>query len=166
MFDLTKLKKNIDNLRQLDEQAWDKICRGCGLCCLAKVIEEDHKIYFSHCTCGQFNLKSRGCNCYLKRLCQPNCQKLTLKHIIDGKLIPDSCAYVERIFGPAKFPAIIDWKNVIPVETLDGIDWTTITDNVIPSSVYWSARYNFGDKIFPGYSNISRALNEYIQKRK
>lgn len=163
MWDIKKLKKNIDDLRKLDNASWDKICHGCGLCCLAKVVEEDEKIYYSYCTCGQFNLKTRRCNCYMQRLCQSNCQKLTLRHILDGKLIPDSCAYVERIFGPAKFPALINWDDVFAVETLVGRDLETISNNVIPSSLFWSARYNFGDEMFPGYSEIYARLNAYIQ---
>lgn len=165
MLDIKQIKKNIENLKKLSPQQWDKICKNCGLCCLAKV-EDDNRLYYSSYTCQHFDLKTKKCNCYRDRLTNSNCQKLTMNHIIDGKLIPDNCAYVEKIFGPAKYQTVLDWSRIRNIDCADDKNISTITGNIIPSSIYWSARYNFGDAVFPGITEIKSTLWDHIQNTK
>lgn len=163
MNDVNQIKKNIEELRKLSPEAWDKICKNCGLCCLAKV-EDDKQLYYSNYTCQHYDLKNKRCNCYGQRLTNSNCAKLTLKHIIDGKLIPDNCAYVEKIFGKAKYQTILDWSKIKNIDCTDDENIPKITSNIIPSSIFWSARYNFGDAVFPDVSQIKAIIRQYISE--
>ncbi|MDR0726533.1 MAG: hypothetical protein LBF37_00550 [Rickettsiales bacterium] len=161
MLDINQIKKNIDELNKLSPQAWDKICKNCGLCCLAKV-EDDNQLYYSNYTCQHFDLKTRKCNCYRQRLTNSNCQKLTMKHIIDGKLIPDNCAYVEKIFGKAKYQTILDWSKIQNIDCTKDENIPKITSNIIPSSVFWSARYNFQNSVLPGITETKSLIRQYM----
>lgn len=153
MLDIEKIKKNIAKLEKLSPTEWDKICKRCGLCCLNKIDDAGH-IYYSNYTCQHFDLKSKCCNCYRQRLKCANCEKLTLAHILEGRLMPDSCAYAERIFGPAKYTPTFDWQQIKNINSVSFKNAHKITTSVISSSIYWSARYNFGNDMFPGYDEI------------
>lgn len=164
MYDIKKLKQNIDKLKKLDEASWDKICKNCGLCCMTKVEDDDDKIYYSNYACPHFDIKSKKCKCYDCRLKNDSCQKITLEHILAGRSMPDSCAYVEHVFGPAKFPADIDWSSTKNISDLDFDDMELITTDLIPTSFLWSARYNLGNEIFPNYESVIAELSEHIKK--
>jgi len=62
--------------------------------------------------------------------------------ILEGKLLPASCGYVEYIFGPAPFPANIDFEMVWPISDAEMASMTfdNVKREIIPVSVLWNWR--------------------------
>lgn len=138
MFDIDRIKKNIQQLNALSPDAWDAICKNCGVCCLYK-INIDGKTHYSRYACNHCDLRTKLCKRYKERLTDDNCIKITLRDIVAEKCLPDSCAYVEFIFGPADTPADINWneikQNAASFQKMensvfkDSTSWITHTDN-------------------------------------
>ncbi len=140
MFDTDTIKKNISEMAALSPADWDAICKNCGICCLYK-INVNGETKYSRYACQHCDLKTKLCKRYQERLTDDACIKITLRDVIAEKCLPDSCAYVEKIFGPADTPAQVDWdeikqnagsfeqmeKSVFPEST----SWITHTDKKI-----------------------------------
>lgn len=111
MFDIDTIKKNIQKLAAMSPEQWDTICKNCGVCCLYK-INIDGKTYYSKYACKHCDLKTKLCKRYQERLADDSCVKISLRDIIADSGLPDSCAYVEKVFGPANDPITIDWDQI------------------------------------------------------
>jgi uncharacterized cysteine cluster protein YcgN (CxxCxxCC family) len=106
-----EIRENIKKLQSLNQKEWEQICKGCGICCLNK-IEFSNRMYFSAVACDHLNTETKRCDCYECRLLLSSCGKVDIRALLESRQMPDSCAYAERIFGPAKYPAIVDWAKV------------------------------------------------------
>lgn len=130
-----------DKLARISPAEWDAICKRCGICCLIKVKINTQTLYLRRC-CDKFNPKTRECGVYETRLGNSCCRKVDMDVILAGKLLPASCGYVEYIFGPAPFPARVDFSSVRPISSaqLEKISSKELLKDVISGSLSWSAR--------------------------
>jgi len=143
-------QERANRLARMTPAEWDAICKRCGICCLEKLAvafdDESEKspddmdtIYLKRC-CNYFNTKTKRCEIYPKRLDAPNCNKVDMNVILEGKLLPASCGYVEYIFGPAPFPANVDFNKVRPIDDDKVVHMTVaeVEKEIIAGSLLWN----------------------------
>ena len=83
-------------LEQMDQQEWESLCDGCGLCCLQKLEDEDDpaSIYYTRVACKLLDLNSCRCSDYENRRKQvPDCVQLTPATAAEFAWLPPTCGY-------------------------------------------------------------------------
>jgi uncharacterized cysteine cluster protein YcgN (CxxCxxCC family) len=83
-------------LEQMDQQEWESLCDGCGLCCLQKLEDEDDaaSIYYTRVACKLLDLNSCRCSDYPNRRKQvPDCVQLTPATASEFAWLPPTCGY-------------------------------------------------------------------------
>jgi len=85
----------IKTLEEMSDSEWERLCDGCGRCCLEKLEDEETgKIYFTHVGCRLLDADSGACRDYLNRSARvPDCVRLTSKNVREITWLPPSCAY-------------------------------------------------------------------------
>ena len=59
-------------------EEWEKLCRGCGECCLEKIEDERGTIFYTLKPCRYLDIETRQCRIYDNRfVINPECVKLT-----------------------------------------------------------------------------------------
>lgn len=139
-------QKCADELAHMTSAEWDTICKQCGICCLSKYPffpdpESNFMttVFLKQC-CEKFDLKNCKCSVYQTRLSVPHCEKVDMNLILNTKTLPASCGYVEYIFGPAPFPAHVDFSQVHPVPYDEEPTAEQFEKDMIKESVLWSVR--------------------------
>jgi len=83
------------SLAEMDQSEWERLCDGCGKCCLHKLEDEDTgELHFTRVACRYLEESSCRCREYAdrKRL-QPECLVLTVKEPETFDWLPETCAY-------------------------------------------------------------------------
>ena len=82
-------------LDQMTPSEWERLCDGCGKCCLHKLEYVDSgKIEVTNVACRLLDTDSCRCTDYRnRRRYVPDCIKLTPKRILALKWLPRTCAY-------------------------------------------------------------------------
>jgi uncharacterized cysteine cluster protein YcgN (CxxCxxCC family) len=98
-------------LDALTRTEWEKLCDGCGRCCLIKLEDEDTgAIYPTSVCCKLLDRESSRCRDYRHRRAHvPDCIRLTLEKLKKIRWLPPTCAYVLRAAGkplPAWHPLL------------------------------------------------------------
>ncbi|GHT01392.1 hypothetical protein FACS189421_14030 [Bacteroidia bacterium] len=156
--------KKLTELAKMSQAEWDSLCNNCGICCLGSLSESQEldqgTRQYTMMSCPNLD-KNRKCNIFCTKRAQGKdalCHKFNLKSIVLGKSQQDSCPYVEYVFGPADFPAVVDWAKVtsekdlkrmiaefgLPQDMADALRYKFIMENIAPESVLWRVRYNSG----------------------
>ena len=106
-------KKKVEELKNMSTEQWESLCKGCGLCCLCKISFNDSETLYTNVHCSNLNPITKSCSIYKDRLNirSADCKKIDINIILNGKLIPRTCGYVEYVFGPAPFKIHLDWRT-------------------------------------------------------
>lgn len=98
-------------LAQLDDEEWESLCDGCGLCCLQKLEdEEDGSVYYTRIACKLLDLNSCQCTDYAARQKQvPDCIRLTPEQAHEFRWLPPTCAY--RLVNEGK--DLLPWHHLV-----------------------------------------------------
>ncbi len=88
-------------LSSLTQSEWEKLCDGCGRCCLVKLEDEDNgKIHYTSVACKLLDEHSCRCVQYKgRKSLVPDCVRLTLEKLTKIQWLPPSCAYRLRFEG-------------------------------------------------------------------
>jgi len=77
----------------MNEEEWELICNGCGICCFEKV-NVDGEIKVTDISCSYLNPYNHKCTIYNKRFkVNPKCLKLTPDNIHLKTWLPETCGY-------------------------------------------------------------------------
>ncbi len=95
----------------LDSTQWERLCDGCGKCCLHKLADEDSgELYYTRVSCRYLDDSSGRCRDYRRRLLLvPDCIRLTPDMAEDFDWLPATCAYRLRARGE-RLP---DWHPLL-----------------------------------------------------
>lgn len=80
----------------MSEQEWEKLCDGCGRCCLHKVEDAaDAQVYFTAIACRFLDIPTCRCTCYGERRHKNHsCLRLTPDTDSSSfRWLPETCAY-------------------------------------------------------------------------
>lgn len=82
-------------LSEMTTDEWESLCDGCGLCCLAKLEDEDTgDVWYTDLVCPWMNLETGRCTTYENRLEKvPECLNLSADSIERYDWLPRTCAY-------------------------------------------------------------------------
>jgi uncharacterized cysteine cluster protein YcgN (CxxCxxCC family) len=85
-------------LTDLTRSEWERLCDGCGRCCLIKLEDDDTGAIYPTSVCCQLLDPDTGlCGNYSnRRKYVPDCVRLTLKKLENIRWLPPTCAYVLR----------------------------------------------------------------------
>ena len=98
-------------LKSLTPTEWERLCDGCGRCCLVKLEDEDTgDIHFTNVACRLLDHASCRCRDYPGRQREvPDCVRLTPANVEELPWLPVTCAYRLRSEGkdlPAWHPLV------------------------------------------------------------
>lgn len=82
-------------LDEMNQQEWESLCDGCGLCCLTKLQDDEtEEIVYTRVICPYSDLETGQCTDYANRSTNvPTCVQLTRERVAEFDWLPDSCAY-------------------------------------------------------------------------
>jgi uncharacterized cysteine cluster protein YcgN (CxxCxxCC family) len=82
-------------LDEMTPSEWERLCDGCGRCCLVKLEDEDTgDIYLTRLACGLLDIKSCRCSDYENRQKKmPDCISITPEQVRTLSWLPPTCAY-------------------------------------------------------------------------
>jgi uncharacterized cysteine cluster protein YcgN (CxxCxxCC family) len=88
-------------LAELSRAEWEKLCDGCGKCCLHKVEEEDSgAIHATNVACRLLDRHTGRCSNYRgRRAYVPDCVSLSARNVDRLSWLPATCAYRLRSEG-------------------------------------------------------------------
>lgn len=98
-------------LAELNQEEWESLCDGCGLCCLQKLEDEaDSGIYYTNVACQLLDLDTARCSNYPERqTIVPDCIQLTPSHADAYRWLPTTCAY--RLVSEGK--DLLYWHHLV-----------------------------------------------------
>lgn len=82
-------------LADMTDQEWERLCDGCGKCCLHKLQDADHeeRVYYTHVACELLDLETCRCRHYEQRFRYVS-DCLDLRSDAEAVYwMPESCAY-------------------------------------------------------------------------
>ena len=134
--------QRVAQLRRMTPAEYDAICKRCGICCLHKVEVTYGKIFYLNQCCQHLNPETRQCDIYANRLqARPGrCDKVTPEIAIAAEVVPQSCGYVEYIYGPSPVVINPDFSGIKPVSDARferGLALGLGGRNIIAESVNW-----------------------------
>ncbi len=82
-------------LEEMDQQEWESLCDGCGLCCLNKLEDwETGEVVFTSVRCRLMDAQTCRCCDYENRQeIVPECIQLTPAAVDEIAWLPPTCAY-------------------------------------------------------------------------
>jgi len=98
-------------LDELSSEEWEKLCDGCGRCCLKKFADEDsNEISYTRVVCRYFDEQTSLCGNYAARTeLVADCLDVREMNLQVSTWMPDSCAYRLRFNGEELF----DWHPLL-----------------------------------------------------
>ena len=98
-------------LEQLNQEEWESLCDGCGLCCLHKLEDEDtNEVHYTDVACRLLDRHECCCTNYPQRQqLVDDCLVLNVEDIPNFHWLPSTCAY--RLLAEEK--PLYDWHPLI-----------------------------------------------------
>jgi len=92
-------------LVELNDEQWEALCDGCGLCCMHKFEDEDTgEVLFTNVACRLFDADTCRCRDYAQRSMQvPECMQVRQFKAEQFGWLPETCAYRLRYEGKPLF---------------------------------------------------------------
>lgn len=177
-----EIKLRILEMAQLKDDAWESLCKGCGICCLLKHSRREGT-YYTGVACNSLDLETKRCTIYSKRLKHGiTCRKVDLAAVLRSGLLPDTCGYIEYIYGKSDKKINVDFKKIMheqdlskPVVDLSGLEFSNASvhpykyrtvpgpwDFIIKDSLKWRER---SMELREKYEDFSRELLIKMQKQ-
>lgn len=99
------------SLEQMTTEEWEKLCDGCGRCCLEKLEDENSgKVFYTSVACRYLDTWSCRCLEYQNRFHNvPDCLVINPKVIREISWLPKTCAYRRVIEGKN----LEDWHPMV-----------------------------------------------------
>lgn len=129
------------SLAELNEQEWEQVCDGCGLCCLHKLEDEDDgKVYYTDVACAYLDTNTAQCSDYPNRKTNvPHCLHLTPYNIHDMNWLPETCGYRRLHLKqdlPNWHPLITGSAKTVPVSVAGRcVSETTVTEDELAERI-------------------------------
>lgn len=91
----------VKGLTEMSPEEWDRLCDGCGRCCLIKLEDEDTaEVYTTRLACSLLDVKSCRCRDYSNRhKVMHDCLTISPESLKSLDWLPSSCAYVRMADG-------------------------------------------------------------------
>ena len=88
-------------LDQLSAEEWERLCDGCGRCCLHKLEDEDSgEVYYTRVACDHLDVDTCRCTAYAQRAAvEPECLVIDPANLATLDYLPATCAYRLRRDG-------------------------------------------------------------------
>ena len=98
-------------LDEMDQDEWESLCDGCGLCCLTKLQDDEtDEIVYTSVVCPYSDIETGQCKDYANRSVNvPTCVQLTKEKVAEFDWLPDTCAYRMIYRGQG----LADWHPLI-----------------------------------------------------
>lgn len=82
-------------LSELNDSEWERLCDGCGRCCLKKLQDDDGgETHYTRVVCRFFEEETSRCSCYEQRTrLVPDCVKVKQVDASAFAWMPATCAY-------------------------------------------------------------------------
>ena len=82
-------------LAELNDSEWERLCDGCGRCCLKKLQDDDSsENHYTRVVCRYFESETSRCSCYDQRTrLVPDCVKVRQVDASAFAWMPATCAY-------------------------------------------------------------------------
>ena len=98
-------------IESLNREEWEKLCDGCGKCCLHKLEDEETgELLPTNVACRLLDRSTCRCTNYkLRRVFVPDCVRLDAASLREIDWLPSTCAY--RLRGEGK--PLQDWHPLI-----------------------------------------------------
>ncbi len=97
-------------LAEMTRAEWERLCDGCGRCCLHKLRDGDGAIHFTNVACRLLDGATCGCRQYAERARHvPDCVRLTPDNLAGIDWLPPTCAY--RLLSEGK--ALPSWHKLV-----------------------------------------------------
>ena len=98
-------------LGELSETEWERLCDGCGRCCLKRLMDDEtEEIVHTRVVCKHHDQDTGGCGCYQTRTnLVPDCLELEAMDIAAATWMPATCAYRLRHENKPLF----DWHPLL-----------------------------------------------------
>ena len=95
----------------LSDDEWERLCDGCGKCCLHKLqCDETEAVFYTDVACQLLDLQTCRCVDYPHRLERvSSCVKLDKNNLSEWNFLPSTCAYRLVLNGEA----LPDWHPLI-----------------------------------------------------
>ena len=96
----------VKSLFQMTRSEWERLCDGCGRCCLQKLKNRNTgKVYYTWVSCYLLDIRSCRCTDYdLRTILVPDCQVLKPCNIRKFRWLPSTCTYKLLLQGKPLFP--------------------------------------------------------------